>query len=80
MTPMAFCQLWKKDPGEAYQIIDKWQVYLKKQSKRLSQSRKIKKKEQIEALMSFIDAKMCQNIDLNQAKLQLIDCQLCSMA
>jgi hypothetical protein len=30
--------------------------------------------------MSFIDAKMCQNIGLNQAKLQLIDCQLCSMA
>ena len=80
MTPMAFYQLWKKNPDEAYQIIDKWQVYLKKQSKRLAQSRKIKKKEQIEALMSFIDAKMCQNIDLNQAKLQLINCQLCSMA
>lgn len=80
MTPMAFYQLWKKNPSEAYQIIDKWQVYLKKQSKRLAQSRKIKKKEQIEALMSFIDAKMCQNIDLNQAKLQLINCQLCSMA
>ena len=46
----------------------------------LAQSRKIKKKEQIEALMSFIDAKMGQNIDLNQAKLQLINCQLCSMA
>jgi hypothetical protein len=30
--------------------------------------------------MSFIDAKMGKNIDLNQAKSQLINCQLCSMA
>jgi transposase InsO family protein len=80
MTPMAFYQLWKKNPEEAYQIIDKWQIYLKKQSKRLAQSRKIKKREQIEALMSFIDAKIYQNVDLNQAKLQLTNCQLCSIA
>jgi transposase InsO family protein len=80
LTPMAFYRLWKDNPVKAHQIIDKWQAYLKRQSKRLAQSRKLRKKEQVEALMSFIDAKMGQNIDLNQAKLQLINCQLCSIA
>lgn len=53
---------------------------IKKDLLRKASSRKINRKEQIESLMDFIDAKMGQNINLNQAKLQLINCQLCSMA
>jgi len=44
------------------------------------QSRKIKRKEQIEALMNFINAKLNKNKGLNEAKLQLINCELCSVA
>lgn len=80
LTPMAFYRLWKKNPEEAYRITDKWQGYLRKQSKRLAKARKIKRKEQIEALMNFIDAKLEQKDDLNSSKLQLINCQLCSVA
>lgn len=80
LTPMGFYRLWKKNPKEAYQIADKWQDYLKKQSKRLAKARRIKKKEQIEALMNFIDAKLESKDDLNSSKLQLINCQLCSVA
>jgi hypothetical protein len=80
LTPMAFYELWKKKPEEAYMIMDKWQVYLKKQRIRLARSRKVKKKEQIEVLMSFIDSKLEQKTNLNEAKLQLINCQLCSVA
>lgn len=80
MSPMQFYQLWKEDPEAAYQIVEKWQDYLRKQRIRQAQSRKIKRKEQIEALMNFIDAKLNKNKGLDQAKLQLINCQLCSMA
>ena len=80
LTPMAFYRLWKKDSKKAYQIVDKWQDYLRKQSKRLAKARRIKRKEQIEALMNFIDAKLEQKDDLNTSKLQLINCQLCSVA
>ncbi len=80
LTPMAFYRLWKKNPEEAYRITDTWQSYLRKQSKRLAKARKIKKKEQIEALMNFIDAKLEQKNDINISKLQLINCQLCSIA
>jgi hypothetical protein len=30
--------------------------------------------------MSFIDSKLEQKTDLNEAKIQLINCQLCSVA
>ncbi|NCD07646.1 MAG: transposase [Spirochaetia bacterium] len=80
LTPMAFYELWKKNPEEAYQITEKWQSYLRKQSKRLAKARKIKKKEQIEALMNFIDSKLEGKSDINKSKLQLINCQLCSVA
>jgi len=80
LSPMQFYQLWKENPKAAYQIVEKWQNYLKKQRIRQAQSRKIKRKEQIEALMNFIDAKLNKNKGLNQAKLQLINCQLCSVA
>ena len=81
LTPMEFHELWKSDPEKAFQITEKWQVYLKKQRIRLVNARKIKKKEQIEALMKFISAKLEKNkTQINRSKLQLINCQLCSLA
>lgn len=58
LTPMEFYELWKRDPEEAHAIKDRYQDELKKQSKRLRTSRKMKKKEQIENLMKFIDQKL----------------------
>lgn len=80
LTPMKFYELWKESPRRAYEITGKWQVYLRKQSKRLAESRRIKRKDQIENLMKFIDAKLNKNKGLKNAKLQLINCQLCSVA
>ena len=73
-------KLQKENPERAYQIVEKWQNYLGRQRIRKAQSRRIKRKEQIEALMSFIDAKLNKNKGLNEAKLQLINCELCSVA
>jgi transposase InsO family protein len=56
LTPMEFYELWKADPQAAYNIKDKWQKYLAKQSKRLHIARRMKKKEKIEALMQHIDS------------------------
>ena len=81
LTPMEFYALWKKNPAKAYCITAKWQAYLKKQRLRLACARKIRKKEQIETLMNFIDAKLTQTKnDVEVAKIQLIDCKLCSIA
>lgn len=81
LTPMEFYLLWKKNPGKAYAITKKWQEYLKKQRLRLARARRIKKKEQIVTLMRFIDAKLKQNKqEVEDAKLQLINCKLCSIA
>ena len=81
LTPMEFYALWKKNPSEAYAITAKWQEYLKKQRARLATSRRIKKKEQIETLMKFVDAKLNhKKEEVEDAKIQLIDCKLCSVA
>lgn len=80
LTPMKFYELWKENPKKAHQITDKWRSYLQKQSKRLAESRRIKRRDQIENLMKFIDAKLNKNKGLGDAKLQLINCQLCSVA
>ena len=81
LTPMEFYKLWKRNPKKACIITEKWQKYLKKQRVRLAKARRIKKKEQIEALMKFIDAKLKQKKqEVKNAKLQLINCQLCSIA
>jgi len=78
---MEFYKLWKENPDEAYAITKKYQVYLLKQKIRLANVRKIKRKEQIEALMKFIDAKLKDNkTQIQRSKLQLINCQLCSVA
>lgn len=78
LTPMAFYGLWKTNPRKAYQIKDEYQAYLAKQRKRLATARRIKKKEQIENLMKFIDAKLNRKPNLNIYKLPLIKCELCS--
>ncbi len=81
LTPMEFYKLWKRTPEKAYAITEKWQGYLKKQRIRQAQARRIKKKEQIESLMKFIDAKLQQDKELiEEAQFQLINCQLCSVA
>ena len=81
LTPMEFYVLWKKNPAEAYTITAKWQEYLKKQRLRLATSGRIKKKEQIETLMKFIDAKLKhKKEEVEDAKNQLINCKLCSVA
>ena len=61
LTPMEFYELWQSDPEEAYRIKNKYSAYLKKQSRRLAKSRKMKNKEQIENLMKFIDKKLSKS-------------------
>ncbi len=81
LNPMEFYELWKVNPDKAYAIKKKYQAYLHKQRIRLADARKIKKKEQIEALMKFIDAKLKDNkTGIKRSKLELINCQLCSVA
>lgn len=81
LTPMEFYQLWKTNPNKAYVIKNKYQNYLQKQRIRLAGARKIKKKEQIEKLMKFIEAKLKDNkTQIKRSRLGLINCQLCSVA
>jgi len=81
LTPMEFYKLWQENPDEAYSITKKYQTYLLKQKIRLANARKIKRKEQIENLMKFIDAKLKDNkTQIQRSRLQLINCQLCSVA
>lgn len=61
LAPMEFHALYKKNPEAAYAIVDKYQQYLKKQSRRLSVARKMKRKDQIEQLMAQIDRKLANN-------------------
>lgn len=81
LAPMEFYELWKENPEEAFVITRKYQTYLSKQRKRLASARRIKKREQIESLMKFIEAKLKdQKTAIKRSKLQLINCQLCSLA
>lgn len=63
LTPMEFYELWKKDSEAAYAIVKKYRQYLKKQSARLAVARKMKRKEEIEALMAQIDRKLANNFN-----------------
>ena len=58
LTPMAFYELWQKEPDAAYAIVDEYQKYLTRNKKRLAQSRRMKNQEKIEQLMWQIDAKL----------------------
>ncbi len=80
LTPMEYFTLWKTDKKEAEKITEKYQKYLLKQRIRLASARKIKKKEQIEKLMQFIEVKLNKKVGITRARNQLINCQLCSLA
>ncbi len=55
LTTIAFYELWKVDKEKAYSIVETYQKFLKNQIVRLASARSIKKKEQVEKLMEFID-------------------------
>lgn len=80
LTPMEFYELWRRDPPAAHAIAARYRSYLTKQRKRLASARRIKRKEQVEKLMHFIDAKLTPTINLTPYKLELVNCQLCSWA
>lgn len=80
LTPIAFHELWKVDKEKAYGIVETYQKYLKKQSLRLAGARRIKKKEQVEKLMKFIDVKINKRVGIKKAINSLVHCQLCSLA
>ena len=58
---MEFYALWKNNPEKAYKIAEKWRNYLKKQNKRLANSRKMKNREKIAKLMDQIDKKLAKS-------------------
>src|SRR3990167_1162249 len=80
LTPMQFYALWKQSPERARSIVQAYQVYLAKQRKRLASARRIKRGEQIQKLMEFIDVKLNKKVGITNAKNALINCQLCSVA
>ena len=80
LTPMEYFALWKTDRKEAERIKDTYQKYLLKQRIRLANARKIKRQDQIEKLMQFIDVKLNKTVGIIKAKNQLINCQLCLVA
>lgn len=80
MTPMAFYELWRSDAEKAFAVVRKYQEYLAKQRRRLAGARRIKKTEQVQKLMEFIDVKLNKKVGLKRARESLINCQLCSVA
>lgn len=80
LTPMEFYALWKKNPVAAHAIAATYRTYLVRQRQRLASARRIKRKEQIEKLMQFIDAKLTPKVELTPYKMALVNCQLCSWA
>lgn len=80
LTPIAFYELWKIDKEKAFAIVNKYQKYLTKQRIRLASARRIKKADQVQKLMEFIDIKLNKKVGIIKAKNNLINCQLCSVA
>lgn len=78
LTPIEFYELWKRQPEQAYKIVEDYQDYLKKQRKRLANSRKMKRREQIDKLMVHIERKLGSNLILKVNNFQFSNCQLCS--
>ena len=67
--------------GVKYNNLLRMITLAQKQKIRLANARRIKRREQIEALMKFIDAKLeDKKQQIYRSKLQLINCQLCSLA
>ena len=61
LTPMQFYELWRKAPEMAYAITEKYQAKMKRQKMRQANSRRMKKREQIEKLMENIEQKLQNN-------------------
>ncbi|MFH1233928.1 MAG: hypothetical protein V1649_04775 [Patescibacteria group bacterium] len=80
LTPIEFYELWKVNKENALKIVSIYQKYLLKQKISLAGARKIKKQDQIEKLMQFIDVKLNKTVGIIKAKNELINCQLCSVA
>jgi hypothetical protein len=80
LTPIAFHELWKNDKEKAFVIVNEYQKYLAKQSRRLASARRIKKADQVQKLMEFIDVKLNEKVGIKRAINSLINCQLCSVA
>lgn len=78
LTPIEFYELWKENPKKAQTIVNRYRAYLKKQRERLANARRIKRKEQIENLMLFIDEKLNQKVEIKTQELSLNKCQVCS--
>lgn len=73
LTPMRFYEVWKKNPEQAYQIAEEYQEYLKKQRTRSAKARRLKRKEQIDKVMRFIENKLNNQ---NTQEHSLKTCQL----
>ena len=58
---MQFYELWRKAPEMAYAITEKYQAKMKRQKMRQANSRRMKKREQIEKLMENIEQKLQNN-------------------
>lgn len=71
LTPVEFYELWKQNPQKAYKIANHYRAYLRKQRERLANARRMKRKEQIEKLMQFIDEKLNPVTEINVRELQL---------
>lgn len=78
LTPVEFYELWKQNPQKAHKIVNRYRAYLKKQRERLANARRMKRKEQIENLMYFIDEKLNQKVEIKTQELSLNECQVCS--
>lgn len=78
LTPTEFYELWKENPKKAHKIVNRYRAYLKKQRERLANARQMKRKEQIENLMRFIDEKLNQKVEIKTQELSLNECEVCS--
>lgn len=61
LTPMQFYKLWCRAPEMACAISEKYQEKMKRQKMRQANSRRMRKREQIEKLMEAIDQKLQNN-------------------
>jgi len=78
LAPIAFYELYQKDPEACYAIVRKYRKELRKDRERLKRSRQLKNKKQVDELIQFISVKLQQtgsNLPLNLLRKT---CQWCS--
>ena len=78
LTPIAFKQLYDKDPEKAYAIVEKYREELRKNRERLKKSRQIKDKKQVDELINFIEIKTSNKSAVSSVNLPSWVCQWCS--